>query len=726
MYFETHLYDSYIARIVTEKSHFYEIRTHILMYFLTNSVAICAKLTVLFNFNQHYIALYKNLYKSDLCFRQTSLETSNVHSHQATMNRYDLLLLLAVALFTGLLEGNTLYNVYHKGPEFELLFMGFVLLIEKIVAWITDIQFVMMLFTIYYRFKDINQYLKSLKMVNQTKYVSQLQLGKILNEMRLDPNSTSRRVTSNDKYNGRGSNLESMQRGRHTTAWRHNHLYGLHGITDSYSRLLERNNIFSFPNNLVDDILNQPTPPRTNIQTTNGTLDQPINKTNNQTTNRILDQPINKPCNQTIQRSEHQRINVTMAQVVDSLVQNKATTGYHKEHNNKATSGYYKEHNQTNYDSNSRDYNEGNNLTSNNSNSTNNQISNNSNNTQTNNSNNNKSNQVNNSNNKNTQTNNESSSAKENTQTNNSNNNESNQSNNSSSRNNQTNSSSANRKTNSQLHTGWNMSVDRIERSGRSLLGKVLNIKDKEKIIIDTDTVSRDKRNEEGTGDSMEYEALDAVRKYSFKHEPIQYGRHSDYIRRRNYRLHASALQYNSDPTLLYTNIHNVRMSHKFLCESCICVNEMFKYYNLVSVLLIIYGIAFSVYYCLFHMSFYHYTIAVYVIKLMLKFNFKLFLIVTFPHITTTEVSKTREYLASISSADYTLNIKKEISLFWDDVTSKTIEFSACGFITLNSKFVATAIAAGAANLIIFIQFQKDVWTRLGITTRIHEIQDKQ
>jgi hypothetical protein len=38
MYFETHLYDSYIARIVTEKSHFYEIRTHILMYFLTNSV----------------------------------------------------------------------------------------------------------------------------------------------------------------------------------------------------------------------------------------------------------------------------------------------------------------------------------------------------------------------------------------------------------------------------------------------------------------------------------------------------------------------------------------------------------------------------------------------------------------------------------------------------------------------------------------------------------------
>ncbi|KAL1450876.1 hypothetical protein WDU94_003190 [Cyamophila willieti] len=148
-----------------------------------------------------------------------------------------------------------------------------------------------------------------------------------------------------------------------------------------------------------------------------------------------------------------------------------------------------------------------------------------------------------------------------------------------------------------------------------------------------------------------------------------------------------------------------------YLCECCTHVNELFKYYNLFSVTLIVYSVAFSVYYGLSHMKFLHYTVIVYILKLMLKFPFKLYLIVTFPHMTTSEVAKTREYLASIGSTHYPLRIKQEISLFWDDVTSKTIEFSACGFITLNTKFVVTAMAAGAANLIILFQFQKDVWT---------------
>ncbi|KAL1450877.1 hypothetical protein WDU94_003190 [Cyamophila willieti] len=198
---EPWIYKIYIERIVSESDSKYGARTHILLYFLTNGTAICSKLTILFNFKHNFVKLYKGLYKSDLCFFQTSLDTPLLSRHQTSIDRYNTVLLTAIALYTLGLDGVTINNVYQQGQIAEL-FMGIVLIVERIVTWVMDVQFVIILLTVYYRFKNRKQ-----------------------------------------QYSYNYNQLDDQHR-------RHMRLQS--GVLNSYSRMLERNNIFSFPNNLVD------------------------------------------------------------------------------------------------------------------------------------------------------------------------------------------------------------------------------------------------------------------------------------------------------------------------------------------------------------------------------------------------------------------------------------------------------------------------------------------
>ncbi|CAH0390751.1 unnamed protein product [Bemisia tabaci] len=75
---------------------------------------------------------------------------------------------------------------------------------------------------------------------------------------------------------------------------------------------------------------------------------------------------------------------------------------------------------------------------------------------------------------------------------------------------------------------------------------------------------------------------------------------------------------------------------------------------------------------------------------------------------TISEAQYTKVLITKINNRFLDVDTKEELDLFWEHITSSKLEFTACGFFTLNTRLIASAFVAGTTYLVILLQFNPE------------------
>ncbi|XP_050430685.1 gustatory receptor for sugar taste 43a-like [Adelges cooleyi] len=89
----------------------------------------------------------------------------------------------------------------------------------------------------------------------------------------------------------------------------------------------------------------------------------------------------------------------------------------------------------------------------------------------------------------------------------------------------------------------------------------------------------------------------------------------------------------------------------------------------------------------------------------ILQYTTRFILITLIAHITTKEAYKTKVLITDINNRFLDPGTKEELQLFFNQISSNSMEFTACDFFTLNTHLITSAIAAGTTYLVILLQF---------------------
>ncbi|XP_050430688.1 gustatory receptor for sugar taste 43a-like [Adelges cooleyi] len=89
----------------------------------------------------------------------------------------------------------------------------------------------------------------------------------------------------------------------------------------------------------------------------------------------------------------------------------------------------------------------------------------------------------------------------------------------------------------------------------------------------------------------------------------------------------------------------------------------------------------------------------------VLQYTTRFILITLIAHTTTKEACKTKVLITDINNRFLDPGTKEELQLFFNQISSNSMEFTACDFFTLNTHLITSAIAAGTTYLVILLQF---------------------
>ncbi|XP_026813287.1 putative gustatory receptor 28b isoform X2 [Rhopalosiphum maidis] len=150
--------------------------------------------------------------------------------------------------------------------------------------------------------------------------------------------------------------------------------------------------------------------------------------------------------------------------------------------------------------------------------------------------------------------------------------------------------------------------------------------------------------------------------------------------------------------------LENLKAKHKLVCQAVKNLNNMFGIHlGLSSCALCLYTL-FDLYYhmqAIWKHSKYKILVYCWIIQYFVRF----LLITVLAHLTTKQALKSKILITDINNRYLDNNTKEELQLFLNQISSCSIEFTACDFFTLNTHLITSAIAAGTTYLVILLQF---------------------
>ncbi|KAL4148323.1 hypothetical protein QTP88_002592 [Uroleucon formosanum] len=150
--------------------------------------------------------------------------------------------------------------------------------------------------------------------------------------------------------------------------------------------------------------------------------------------------------------------------------------------------------------------------------------------------------------------------------------------------------------------------------------------------------------------------------------------------------------------------LENLKAKHKLVSQAVKNLNNTFGIHLGLSLCALCLYTLFDLYYHLegiWNHSKYKFLVYAWILQYFVRFLF----ITVLAHITTKQALKSKILITDINNRYLDNNIKEELQLFLNQISSCTIEFTACDFFTLNTHLITSAIAAGTTYLVILLQF---------------------
>ncbi|XP_022165389.1 gustatory receptor for sugar taste 43a-like [Myzus persicae] len=150
--------------------------------------------------------------------------------------------------------------------------------------------------------------------------------------------------------------------------------------------------------------------------------------------------------------------------------------------------------------------------------------------------------------------------------------------------------------------------------------------------------------------------------------------------------------------------LENLKTKHKLVSQSVKNLNNTFGIHLGLSLCSLCLYTLFDLYYHL-QAVWKHSKYKILVYGWILQYFVRFLFITVLAHITTKQALKSKILITDINNRYLDNNTKEELQLFLNQISSCTIEFTACDFFTLNTHLITSAIAAGTTYLVILLQF---------------------
>ncbi|CAI6358136.1 unnamed protein product [Macrosiphum euphorbiae] len=89
----------------------------------------------------------------------------------------------------------------------------------------------------------------------------------------------------------------------------------------------------------------------------------------------------------------------------------------------------------------------------------------------------------------------------------------------------------------------------------------------------------------------------------------------------------------------------------------------------------------------------------------VLQYSYRFCVITILSNVTTNQAVNAKTLITNINNRYLDTSTQEELQLFYAQISSRCIEFTACDLFTLNTRLITSAIAAGATYLVILVQF---------------------
>ncbi|XP_015369092.1 PREDICTED: gustatory receptor for sugar taste 43a-like [Diuraphis noxia] len=147
-----------------------------------------------------------------------------------------------------------------------------------------------------------------------------------------------------------------------------------------------------------------------------------------------------------------------------------------------------------------------------------------------------------------------------------------------------------------------------------------------------------------------------------------------------------------------------LKAKHKLVSQAVKNLNNTFGIHLGLSLCALCLYALFDVYYHL-QAVWKHSKYKILVYGWILQYFVRFLLITVLAHLTTKQALKSKILITDIDNRYLDNNTKEELQIFLNQISSCTIEFTACDFFTLNTHLITSAIAAGTTYLVILLQF---------------------
>ncbi|VVC40556.1 7TM chemoreceptor [Cinara cedri] len=146
-----------------------------------------------------------------------------------------------------------------------------------------------------------------------------------------------------------------------------------------------------------------------------------------------------------------------------------------------------------------------------------------------------------------------------------------------------------------------------------------------------------------------------------------------------------------------------LKIKHRLVREAVRNLNDLFGFHLGLSLCSLCLYAIFDLYYHLLGLWNIQYQTLVY--GWLLQYTARFGSVTILAHLLTKQALKSKVLLTDINNRYLDCNTKEELQLFFNQICSSAIEFTACDFFTLNTHLITSAIVAGTSYLIILLQF---------------------
>ncbi|VVC40559.1 7TM chemoreceptor [Cinara cedri] len=153
-----------------------------------------------------------------------------------------------------------------------------------------------------------------------------------------------------------------------------------------------------------------------------------------------------------------------------------------------------------------------------------------------------------------------------------------------------------------------------------------------------------------------------------------------------------------------------IRIRHRLIRDAFSALTDLYSTPMAMSLLVLCFMLLFDIYYQVYNVMGANSRPMILVYLWLVQYSVRFYIIVVAAHNTTAEALKTKILVTDMNNRYLETHAKEELQLFFNQICSCPIEFTACDFFTLNTHLITSAIAGGTTYLVILLQFSTNYW----------------